>query len=324
VGEKLDWLKKKLSNTTIKKIRAKFHSLCGEMFNRRPIVTSVLMAVVVFVLMKGVHSFFDFVASKDFEYIKDIISLVRSSSFVSFAVSILVPAFIYRTHIKQDLLIKGRNAEEMGLFYSSMNADDESRQLSLDMMKKSGIRSQNVRIAGATGWNTFGHAESPLHEAVKNCENRLEIILAYPWSNGVKERVLELCQHPSKYRKELKRYRKEILDTLVMLQTSNLKAADVKVLLYSYAPFWKANIFDKHAWVQSYPAKKHVDEAACFAYEKVQTGIFEEHSKRFTLLTKSPMMYPVDLEKGTVALRAEGKAEEVDVFERPEDYTHKL
>jgi len=164
----------------------------------------------------------------------------------------------------------GSNALALGMIYGSLNnqtADMEYSKASLEVLAKDAT---TIRIWGATGWDTFGAANSPLHKAVQSCSGSVKIVLAFPESPKIAERVLNLQSAGNST--SVERYKKEIYNSLRVAQSLKQRGMPIKVKLYRGYPTWKMVLLDKIAWLQQYPPHKNVEDSPCSVYEKKPGG----------------------------------------------------
>ena len=215
----------------------------------------------------------------------------------SVAISIMAPILLRLLQRARMIYRQGKNAEAIGLFYCNMQADQDSRGKSRQLLMDKGAASTDIAIVGATGLNTFAEENSPLYKAVQHCQGTVKIILAYPFGDGVTRRANQLRDM------SLGKYRKEIHDALRYLRDGRFAAASIQIKMYQEAPFWKAIFVSDCVWVQQYPPDDHVADAPCFAYSKQPdgSGLFMHHYRRWVRMWNSKRLGTVDLEAGTVS-----------------------
>lgn len=162
----------------------------------------------------------------------------------------------------KDNFIKAEAARGAGLF---MYYPDQASMISstaFEHFKDAGRKAQNITILGATGWDTFGKVDSPLHEALTNCRSA-RIILFNPLSFDLEQRAGNLTMTPETYRDE-------IYNSIRCLREMMVRAGDDKIIelkFFHRYPTWKFINIDGLLWVQRYPKDSHVQFAPCFAFE---------------------------------------------------------
>ena len=117
-------------------------------------------------------------------------------------------------------------------------------------------------LLGATGKNTFGATDSPLHKAICEYRGAISILLLYPQSNGFKYRIKQL-------RANQERYMDEILDSLQFCRESKINGVNIQVKLYEGMPIWKLLIMPQTIWLQHYGKTGHVDNSPLYGFSLV-------------------------------------------------------
>lgn len=122
-------------------------------------------------------------------------------------------------------------------------------------------RPSRLCILGATGWETFGSPQSPIHEVVKQFDGPIQILLIKPQSGGFLKRTSELNRNPVNYAKEIRdsvAYCRELV--------SHYKK-QIEVRLYEDEPIWKMIFSDRYLWLQYYDPKKDVDQTPVYTFQ---------------------------------------------------------
>lgn len=123
-------------------------------------------------------------------------------------------------------------------------------------------RATDLRIMGATGWNTFGHSEAPLYKLLEQFNGEVKILLIDPDPTSP-----ALIQRAHETNKTPEHYAKEVRDTLSRLKDlKQNKGRNVSVKLYRQTPIWKMVISNDFMWLQHYCKNKDVDNSPVYTF----------------------------------------------------------
>lgn len=115
-----------------------------------------------------------------------------------------------------------------------------------------GSTPSHLRIMGASGWETFGEINSPMHDTVKNFPGSLQILLIHPESLHLEERTDSLGVN-------LHDYKEDIYNSIEFLKNLKRKGnRDIELRLYKQPPIWKMVISGNFLWLQHYKQGQHV------------------------------------------------------------------
>ncbi|MFN4166363.1 MAG: hypothetical protein ACK4GK_17450 [Ferrovibrio sp.] len=126
-----------------------------------------------------------------------------------------------------------------------------------------------LNILGATGWETFGAKNSPLHEAVKNFSGTIRIILIDPTSRF-------LCDRAGSVGMKEDSYRKQVEKSIKWLTALKAQGKHVELALYDSIPNWKMIFTARAVWLQHYKANIHVAETPVYLFYSTddQKGLY--------------------------------------------------
>jgi hypothetical protein len=168
--------------------------------------------------------------------------------------------------IKPILIREKRYAEMLegvGLREFSYHNSDEQRHLDwkrcVDEITKT--RPNVLCILGATGWETFGSPQSPMHELLKNYQGSVFILLLKPGSSGFKRRITELNKNEDLFKSQIDdsiSYCKELV---------NRHKKSIEVRLYVDEPIWKMIFSDRYLWLQYYDPDDDVDNTPVYTLQ---------------------------------------------------------
>lgn len=116
---------------------------------------------------------------------------------------------------------------------------------------------RQLRILGATGWDTFGKREAPLHDLVENFTGEIKILLLKPESKAASARARSVGVSPDDYNKEIN-------DTIYFCNQLKARGRPITVKFYDQSPIWKMIFTEKYMWLQYYKQDKHVDETPVY------------------------------------------------------------
>lgn len=191
-------------------------------------------------------------------------------------------------------------AKGAGLFFFSPNKTSKTITDGYQFLVEHSLIAAHIRVQGATGWDTFGHPDSPLYTAMETC-NEAEIILFNPQGDAINQRVEDI-NDPSV---TVESYRQEIYNSIKRLkaiQDKGNKKYNIKLKFYNRYPTWKFIILDKYVWVQRYPTDNHVKNIPCFAFGKLShnSGLYEPFSEQFLGYWNSNRLGTYDFASGMI------------------------
>jgi len=211
---------------------------------------------------------------KNWQHPTVIASVNNVSSFVDVNLSFIEPALTLTVFIiakSSGRVIrhykKGSMALTAGMFLYSHNADDKEVKKSERFLKKEGMKCAHIHILGASGWDTFGKADSPLHDGLRTC-NEVQVILLSPSSEALIRRAADIGQNANDYKIEI--YKS--IEYLRELRELGDNPERIKLKMYRSYPMWKYIILGRYLWIQQYPPDCHVRLSPCYGFQKVSRG----------------------------------------------------
>lgn len=114
-----------------------------------------------------------------------------------------------------------------------------------------------LKILGASGYETFHLVDSPLHKLIEAFPYSVKILLLDANSQYVPERAQSVGEKTAKYRSD-------ITDSFRWLKGLSQRNPKVEVKTYDHLPNWKMILTDKHLWLQYYMPNKHVDDSVVY------------------------------------------------------------
>ncbi len=146
--------------------------------------------------------------------------------------------------------------------FSSHDCDEKKRQdWDRCVSEIQGTRPTRICILGASGWETFGSPQSPMHILLRDFEGSISILLMKPGSYGFKKRTAELNKNEEAYRKEIA----DSIDYCRSLVVKYKKSIDIR--LYEDEPIWKMIFSDRYLWLQYYDPKDDVDNTPVYTLQ---------------------------------------------------------
>lgn len=112
-------------------------------------------------------------------------------------------------------------------------------------------------ILGATGWDTFGSKNSPLHEVLHDFKGNIKIILLDPDSRFLVNRAKSIRVNEKTYKNQIKK-------SIKMLKGLKQKGGFVDLSLYDSPPNWKFILSARFSWVQRYWRDEHVADTPVY------------------------------------------------------------
>ncbi len=192
---------------------------------------------------------------------------------------------------------RGSAASAAGLFYCSVNSNTNMSKKSEKFLKRKSLFTEKIFIIGATGWNTFGHENTPLYQSIINCQNA-RLILMDPGSPFVRSRASSLKLNTITYINEIQ----HSLKLLKEIKASHPEK-NIEVKLYNGYPVWKAIFLDNYVWLWQYPSDKQVNMSPCFGFEKINrenSGMYSQLMTHFNMYWQVGRLVTYDLLTGNI------------------------
>ncbi len=159
---------------------------------------------------------------------------------------------------------KGKTAIKAGMVYYCQNTSAKKIKKSEKFLRKKSLKTTQIHILAASGWDTFGSQDSPLYDAIDRC-NRVEVILFNPLSCNLIKRSKDIDVRVSDYRSKV--YKS--IERLSELR-KGLDKGRIELKMYYGYPSCKLIIMDQAVWVQQYPSDSIVRESLSYAYTSFQ------------------------------------------------------
>ncbi len=153
--------------------------------------------------------------------------------------------------------------EGIGLREFSPHDSDERRTQDWDscLVELNRSKPNVLCILGATGWETFGSPQSPLHDLLKHFQGRIHILLLKPDAAGFKKRTADLNRNEASYADEIS----SSVDYCKTLKGRYHKNIELK--LYEDEPIWKMIFSDQYLWLQYYDPARDVDDTPVYTLQ---------------------------------------------------------
>lgn len=142
-------------------------------------------------------------------------------------------------------------------FWSHSNNDQKQANWDYCQKRISSDGARQLRILGATGWETFGKKEAPLHDLVDKFTGEIKILLLKPGSDAVSARALSIGVNPDDYNKEIN-------DTIYFCKQLKARGKPITVKVYDQSPIWKTIFTENYMWLQCYKQNEHVDDTPVY------------------------------------------------------------
>lgn len=120
---------------------------------------------------------------------------------------------------------------------------------------------RDLRIMGATGWNTFGEPKSPLYRLLSQFDGEVKILLMLPDPKlpALIRRAKETGRAPEEYVAEIKR-------SIERIRVLRAKGKNISLKFYSQTPIWKMIISNDFMWLQHYCATTDVEDTHVYVF----------------------------------------------------------
>lgn len=130
-------------------------------------------------------------------------------------------------------------------------------------------QTNDLRILGATGWETFGSPQSPLHKTLKDFHGEIKILLISPDCDTFKERARALHINEADYAQEIQ-------DSIAYCAQLKKLGKSITVKQYKQTPIWKMIFTNNYLWLQYYHPSKHVDNTPVYTFfsNKSHTSLY--------------------------------------------------
>lgn len=151
----------------------------------------------------------------------------------------------------------------IGLRELSYHDTDERRSSDWQRCVKeiTDTRPNTLCILGATGWETFGSPQSPMHSLLREYQGRVHILLLKPSGNGFKRRTADLNKNEAAFKREID----DSISYCRDLVKNQNKSIEIK--LYEDEPIWKMVFSDRYLWLQYYDPSKDVDKTPVYTLQ---------------------------------------------------------
>jgi len=180
--------------------------------------------------------------------------------------------FLHEAASRKDLLNK------TGLFEFWPNASITERAPQWAVMADRILASPHTtfNLLGATGWDTFGHSNSPLHKAMENFSGSIRVILMNPDSHRLPARAMSIGMTTAAYKHQIKK-------SIKFLKELKAKGHFVELKLYGSTPNWKMIFTPRRVWLQHYHNDHHVADCPVYMFYSTQerTGLYQSFAKDF-------------------------------------------
>lgn len=120
--------------------------------------------------------------------------------------------------------------------------------------------SNDIRILGLSGWETFGSPKSPLHELLKESSGEIKILLIDPDSDAFKKRATSLGKN------NLRRLKADIAKSLEFCEELKKQGKSIWVKQYTQTPIWKMIFTNHYLWLQYYAPGIHVNDTPVYTF----------------------------------------------------------
>ncbi|MDD2776933.1 MAG: hypothetical protein PHU06_13335 [Gallionella sp.] len=161
----------------------------------------------------------------------------------------------------------GAMIEGIGLHEFSHHADEVSKKNDWDKCVKEIEKSKSnfLHILGATGWETFGSPQSPLHKLLIKFDGQIRILLIKEGGEGFKHRTSVLHHNEEDYKRE-------IIDTIAFCKKLKVDyGKEIEVRQYVEAPIWKMIQTDRYLWLQYYDPSNDVENTPVYTLQTRDT-----------------------------------------------------
>lgn len=186
---------------------------------------------------------------------------------------------------------QGRMSAASGMFFYSPNHNNRKIKKGKKFLKEKSSKCTHIYTMGATGWDTFGRNDSPLHESLKSC-HETQIILLSPISDELKQRANDVKQNENKYRNEICKS----INYLTTLRARGANPKRIHLKFYSTYPGWKYIFIEPYVWVQYYSPDGHIMNMPVYMYEDVPKGIYSSLLDHFFKRWVSHWLWPYNFE----------------------------
>lgn len=120
---------------------------------------------------------------------------------------------------------------------------------------------RDLRIMGATGWNTFGDQKSPLHKLLSGFDGEVKVLLMLPDPKlpALARRAKETGRTPEEYVAEIWR-------SIERIRTLRSKGKSISLKFYTQTPIWKMLISNDFMWLQHYCKAIDVEDTPVYVF----------------------------------------------------------
>jgi len=185
---------------------------------------------------------------------------------VGFAIACIYIAYKIIARLRSALIREkqyGVMLDGIGLreFSPHVKALDKTKDWDGCCKEISSSKPNSIQILGATGWDTFGSAQSPLHKLLLDFNGHIRILLLKEGQDGFKKRTNDLKRNET-------HYKTQIIDTLEFCKDLKTKyKKNIEVRQYCEEPIWKMILTDKYLWLQYYDPDKDVEDTPVYTLQ---------------------------------------------------------
>lgn len=198
-------------------------------------------------------------------------------------------------HVKNKRLLLRTGIAEVWPYSDRDTRAAEWTHLSTRIQASHNISS--LRIAGLTGWTTFGSKDSPLHDAIDGFNGEIRILLMNPESKDFAHRAYLLGVHEE-------RFADEVRQTISYCAGLRAHRKDIEVRLYDDMPVWKMVLTNDFLWLQHYNSKAHVDETPVYCLTATSDGcLFSPFTNVWKKRWSCPSNKSIDLDAPNILER---------------------
>lgn len=158
-----------------------------------------------------------------------------------------------------------RAAREAGIVHATFSRGLLARRKNR-RLREAQSTGKDIMLIGSTGFRTFARPDGGLHNALRQAR-QIRILLLNPDSDGARARAKAILDPEI----TPERFAVQIRESIAFLKQLKAAQKDVRLKLYSDAPFLKVAILGDYAWLQHYHAGLDVAEMPEFVFKDEQT-----------------------------------------------------
>lgn len=174
-----------------------------------------------------------------------------------------------------------------------------SRWKSRKLKESNGI-ARDVMVIGSTGFRTLADEKGDLHNVMQNCRGG-RIMLLNPYGEGAEIRSKSILDPDI----TLERFREQILKSISFLKELRAVQKDIRLKLYSEAPFLKIVISGDYLWLKHYHAGLDVKSMPEYVFKHNQEpgNFYLSFYQYFLKKWNDPRVPEYDLERDELIYR---------------------